>query len=730
MTAARYSVTDVALAARCPRQLVLSHEGYRARLKGECGGGIGRAAHTLAAQLVEAARRSAALSALLADREPDAEAVRAHLYTSILPLLHDLGLALAPSSLAADLGRLDGVVRSLCALVAALLVRARRAGVDAPDVVGRVLVASELAVELDFGDARVTGRLDLICEDVETSQRWLWELKTFPSDDDPAASEQVRLYALALGGEHDRHLGMASSPAVLHVTGDRIEMVHSPPEPPSRAEVTERVRAMGAWLSGAAVPPKAASASLCERCSLQAPCWARWGRTLSAAGPTPPPPLKRAPPPVTRAPDPLYRVPPPLQRAPTSGPALRADPTEPPGLWIGVARDGEPVMLPPRVLSRHTAVLGTTGSGKTWLAKVLIEEAVLAGIPALVLDVQGDLAQLLAPRSAADLPPDLRARRQRYLERVEARAWTPASDIGRRVSLNPLLVPSGALPEEKLVLTSDAVAASVVALCNIPASWRRHAVMAVAEIVRRAAQRGRGLDFEALADALAGEEELTSGQRDKLGRELSLLTKGKNQLLYQRGEPLEMDRLLTADSPGKVPLNVVFLNTLPSIETKQQLVAALLTRLYTWMQGAAPGDDRPRLLLMLDEVGPYMPPSREPPSKEILKRLFQEGRKYGVSGLFCTQSFTNVDYKILAQANTKAIGKLGAVQDQKRAEELFPGSKAMIEQLGRRNHTFLLDCPEGMPRTPALVSPRPLLTEHGPPWNEDELARRIGAGNR
>ncbi|HKY12918.1 MAG TPA: DUF87 domain-containing protein, partial [Gaiellaceae bacterium] len=46
-------------------------------------------------------------------------------------------------------------------------------------------------------------------------------------------------------------------------------------------------------------------------------------------------------------------------------------------------------------LTTHGVILGMTGSGKTGLAVDLIEEALLAGIPCLVLDPKGDMGNLL-----------------------------------------------------------------------------------------------------------------------------------------------------------------------------------------------------------------------------------------------------------------------------------------------------------------------------------------------
>jgi len=68
---------------------------------------------------------------------------------------------------------------------------------------------------------------------------------------------------------------------------------------------------------------------------------------------------------------------------------------KPKGMFLGNRRDtGEAIDIAPQILARHGAMLGSTGSGKTVMAKALIEEAALAGIPSLIIDPQGDLARL------------------------------------------------------------------------------------------------------------------------------------------------------------------------------------------------------------------------------------------------------------------------------------------------------------------------------------------------
>src|SRR5947208_10249785 len=55
----------------------------------------------------------------------------------------------------------------------------------------------------------------------------------------------------------------------------------------------------------------------------------------------------------------------------------------------------KPVMYDARDLTTHGVVVGMTGSGKTGLCISLLEEAAIDGIPCIIIDPKGDLANLL-----------------------------------------------------------------------------------------------------------------------------------------------------------------------------------------------------------------------------------------------------------------------------------------------------------------------------------------------
>src|SRR4051812_12741260 len=96
------------------------------------------------------------------------------------------------------------------------------------------------------------------------------------------------------------------------------------------------------------------------------------------------------------------------------------------GAWrhLNGADGGPALRLPAEHLVTHGVVVGMTGSGKTGLVTVMIEEAARAGVPTVVVDVKGDLPNLLL--AFPDFEP---GRLQDWVERAPAEpssAMTPA----------------------------------------------------------------------------------------------------------------------------------------------------------------------------------------------------------------------------------------------------------------------------------------------------------------
>ncbi len=111
-----------------------------------------------------------------------------------------------------------------------------------------------------------------------------------------------------------------------------------------------------------------------------------------------------------------------------------------PELRLGTSLEtAEPVNLDASLLSKHVAILGSIGSGKTVAAKVLLEEATLAGIPSIVIDPQGDISKMAFKEPQSVLVKNgVDLERSEMLDsKSEYRIWTPASELGLPLSINP-----------------------------------------------------------------------------------------------------------------------------------------------------------------------------------------------------------------------------------------------------------------------------------------------------
>lgn len=705
-----FQVTELVMAARCPRQLVLHRLGHRVVPEGDAR--VGQMAHAALRLLAaEAARDPAILEALTPD-EPDAERVRAACWRLAYAHTYERALQVVSKVDGDVLTRLDGILRSLAGLVATLLVRARARAANAGDALGLAVVSSEEPVTMTLGEVVVSGRFDLLCRDASTDTTWVWDLKTYAGAD-RAQQEQVRLYALAL-----RDRGIEAKAALLHVTEEAVAVVDAPELAADEREKVERwVADVAAWQQEDATPP-AADEATCRRCPAQEACWAKWGRTLPDADQAP---RRSALAPSSR---PLAAVPARDARTRNATPALDLTP---PAIWLGEERGtGRAACLEPGDLTRHVAVLGTTGSGKTCLAKSVVEEAALSGIPSLVLDVQGDLAQLAALGRGGK--ETVGVRRAAFGDKAEVRLLTPASDAGLRLSLNPLRLPDEGLNEEARGFCRVAMAEALLGAVRVPDTWRDLAREYVAQILETpsGAASLAGLVHQVRNPTELGREPLVRSRtrREALAEQLRLLSEGSQRFLYERGRRLDVQEMVTPFSEGKVPVNVVWLPGLGDAQTRQRFVATVLSDVYAWMLRHP--SSTPQLMVYLDEVGPFMPPIGEPPAKRVLGRIFKEGRKYGVCGLFCTQNFTDVDYKALAQAGTLLLGRLGSTQDKARVRKMLPtpdgfdpaGAAEMLTSapVGR----FLVSNVDrfGAPR---VMQAREPLTLHARPWGEDEI---------
>jgi len=441
------------------------------------------------------------------------------------------------------------------------------------------------------------------------------------------------------------------------------------------------------------------------------------------------------------------------------------------GMLLGERRDnGEIIQIDKMVLARHAAMLGSTGSGKTVMAKTVIEEAAIAGIPSLILDPQGDLARLALGIDEGDLREHGGEvdRMKKLMSKMEVRIWTPLRSKGLPLCIDPFRSPPADLDPEEAITAWDMVAAGFSNLAGFDVEKTQGKVVkpflyeilvngtrlgldvsdfrGLAKVVKEPQENfTRALYPECFIDVEEGEapelpawdeimfehglrdydEMLPKSTRNDLARRLAAFSSGVNQLLFSNGVPIDIDSFCEPAMPGKIPLNIVYLNTIQDEAQKQYFVQELSRELYDWMLTQQPAEGELKLLFFMDEVAPYLPPHpRNPPAKDLIKLIFKQARKYGVACVLATQNVSDVDYKILAQANTTFIGRFTQPQDVEKVRHLLKesgGDQDLVAQLPTLDAgQFQMVAPDVDP-APIPIQCRWLYTDHGAPLNEEQV---------
>jgi len=403
-------------------------------------------------------------------------------------------------------------------------------------------------------------------------------------------------------------------------------------------------------------------------------------------------------------------------------------------ITLGKTEKNELVNLPINVLKRHVVVLGASGSGKTVISKCIVEEAVRNSIPAIIIDPQGDFASLgiINDRDTVLSHGTSPSILQEYADRSEVRIFTPASSKGLALSIDPMKLPPSELLFEEAVLAIDVASIDLTGLMGF--NIQSDEGDAVKNYLYSALENAwrSGLRIKDLAAFLAFLSEpsnlnlqgdlITDRLKEKVKAKLQYLSTGMNQLLFDFGTQFDMNIMMTPIKKGHVPINIIYLNTLTSDIHKQFFVSSIGREIYNWMLKNP--DEHVQLLFCIDEVAPYLPPHpNNPPAKTILKMLFKQARKYGISCLMCTQNPADIDYKAMAQANTWILGRLMAKQDLAKVGHMLKGEEQnILDQLPTlKSGEFVLICPD-VYEIPVHMRMRWLVTKHKT-LDDDSLAR-------
>jgi hypothetical protein len=365
-------------------------------------------------------------------------------------------------------------------------------------------------------------------------------------------------------------------------------------------------------------------------------------------------------------------------------------------------------------LVTHAVCVGMTGSGKTGLCLALIEEAAIDGVPSILIDPKGVLADLLLTfpnlsgqdflpwinlddaQQKGMLPLDYAnkqadfwknglaswgqdgARIQRLRDAVDVLVYTPGSNAGFPISiLKSFATPPSAILEDEDLLR-ERIGTTVTSLLGLvgieadPVQSREHILLST--ILDSAWRQGQDLDLASIIQqvqkppiskigVLDLESFYPSKDRFTLVLALNNLLASPGFNTWLQGTPLDISQILYTPS-GKPRVAIFSISHLSDPE-RMFFVSLLMNQILGWMRSQS-GTTSLRAIVYMDEIFGFLPPIANPPSKLPMLTLLKQARAFGVGMVLATQNPVDLDYKALGNAGTWFIGRLQTERDKAR----------------------------------------------------------------
>ncbi len=298
------------------------------------------------------------------------------------------------------------------------------------------------------------------------------------------------------------------------------------------------------------------------------------------------------------------------------------------GLYIGLLKDTMmKVYLNPSILiQKHLCILAKSGSGKSYVMGVIIEEMIKKGIPVVVIDAHGEYVSLRRPN----------------LDRQELRN-------AKKFGIKPKGYAKNVV--EFSPLCSNNREAVPIFLDEINMSFQD-----ILNLVPKATPLQKGILYEVFEEARKRRVYLL---RDVIELIKDVKSNAKWNLLPQ----LEQIYSTNLFSPDYTPVedivkrgrcSIINLKGVPPY-IQEILVAHLLSKLFDERRN----ENIPPFMIVIEEAHRYCPERGEGKSlaSNIIKTIASEGRKFGLGLAILTQRPARVDKNVISQCNTHIILK-------------------------------------------------------------------------
>jgi len=366
-----------------------------------------------------------------------------------------------------------------------------------------------------------------------------------------------------------------------------------------------------------------------------------------------------------------------------------------------------------KLISRHSAVVGATGSGKsttvTGLLEKISESDRFQSARILLLDIHGEYAQALKERSKVfkispnqhrdEHPLYIPYWAMKFEELMNVSFGNFPNETARGGVLEEIrLKKLDALSKEpRKGVTTDSLTVDTPVPFSLHKLWYDLYLKVIATHNQTGNQNKETVAFEIdengapvdLGDAMNVRPPKCRAQSQKEKVYLSQsplnirshlealayrLRDSRYDFLFNPGDWLpnengktekDLDELLSDWLECEKPITILDLSGVPS-EILITLIGVLLRVIYDalfWARNLPEGGRERPLLLVLEEAHTYLNPEATD-SLQMVRRIVKEGRKYGTSAMIVSQRPSEIDSTVLSQCGTIISLRLNNAKDR------------------------------------------------------------------
>ena len=305
------------------------------------------------------------------------------------------------------------------------------------------------------------------------------------------------------------------------------------------------------------------------------------------------------------------------------------------GLYMGVLESNEDVKVylnMEQLISKHVAVLATTGSGKSYTVGVLVEEILDNDVPVIIIDPHGEYSSMKYPN---DNPMD-----KEFFNffRIEPKGYKVV-EYSPDTKVNPSAIPLRF--EDKDLAPQDIIQ-------MLPAKPTSAQVGLIYSAIKDLKDKKGTYTLDDII------EEISAMESNAKWNIVNMLDVIKSMGIFdKKGTKVK-------DLVKKGQATIINLRGI-NVDIQQLVVQRIVKDLFD----ARKLGKIPPLFLIIEEAHNYIPEKEVTFSSKIIRNVASEGRKFGLGLCIISQRPARVDKNILSQCNTQIILRITNPNDLK-----------------------------------------------------------------